>query len=405
MVRTVDCEDPDEQNEFELVHSTGNSVNKDELVDNDFGIVVRNSYRLKRKVEMYQYRENVRHDDDDRKTYTYELVWSDVQIDSNTFCRNGYENPNNDWPFKSQSFEASKVTLGKFRLSPDQILHLGKGQTKKVSLKEEGGLAITQSGQNMESNGFAPFEARGDYLVSSTRNNSDKAPHVGQYRVTFEYDTCGPVTIIAQQVQDEDGNHTFRKWNPEKINVPYGQTTDVDSNFTSACPLCCYTCMAVDWMCNTFFEEVVFCAEDTIQTSETYFDNQDKKIVTAARCVRPLGIILSIFGWFCLFIPVIKLLSWIPLVGWLLGFVVVVAAAVFSIVVGMILAILVIAIAWLVYRPLIGALLLTMVSVGIYFIFFFNRDAAFAVVDETESTQAATESATALAQILSNSLH
>ena len=101
----------------------------------------------------------------------------------------------------------------------------------------------------------------------------------------------------------------------------------------------------------------------------------------------------------------IKLLSWIPLVGWLLGFVVVVAAAVFSIVVGMILAILVIAIAWLVYRPLIGALLLTMVSVGIYFIFFFNRDAAFAVVDETESTQAATESATALAQILSNSLH
>jgi len=118
MVRTVDCEDPDEQNEFELVHSTGISVNKDEVVDNDFGIVARDSYRLKRKVEMYQYRENV-HGDGDNKTYTYEGVWSDVKIDSNTFHSNNYKNPNNAWPFKSRSFEASNVTLGKYRLRPD----------------------------------------------------------------------------------------------------------------------------------------------------------------------------------------------------------------------------------------------------------------------------------------------
>lgn len=44
---------------------------------------------------------------------------------------------------------------------------------------------------------FAPFEARGIYLVSSTSDNSEKAPHIGQYRVTFEYDLCGPATIIA----------------------------------------------------------------------------------------------------------------------------------------------------------------------------------------------------------------
>ena len=152
------------------------------------------------------------------------------------------------------------------------------------------------------------------------------------------------------------------------------------------------------------FEEVVDCALDTKITSKTYFDDQEKNIATASKCVRPTGIILSMSGWFLLFIPVIKLLSWIPFVGWLLGAAVAVAAGVFSIVVGLILSILVIAIAWLVYRPLIGVLLLTMVGVGIYFIFFFNQDAAFAVINETASTPPETEGATALAQILSSSL-
>ena len=49
----MDCDDPDDANEYELVHMTGTSVNAVEIVDNDFGIVAHNSYRLKRKVEMY----------------------------------------------------------------------------------------------------------------------------------------------------------------------------------------------------------------------------------------------------------------------------------------------------------------------------------------------------------------
>ena len=70
-------------------------------MDNGFGIIAQNSYRLKRKVEMYQYREKVHTNDDDEKSYTYETVWSDVKIDSNTFHTMGYENPTNAWPFQS----------------------------------------------------------------------------------------------------------------------------------------------------------------------------------------------------------------------------------------------------------------------------------------------------------------
>ena len=72
--------------------------------------------------------------------------------------------------------------------------------------------------------------------------------------------------------------------------------------------------------------------------------------------------------------PVISLLKWIPLVGWLLGGIVAVAAFVFALVVGSVIACLVIAIAWVFYRPLIGVLFLTLVGIGIYFIFFFDID-------------------------------
>ena len=52
-VRSVQPEDADELNEFELVHVTGTTVNSQEVVDCELGVVAHNCYRLKRKVEMY----------------------------------------------------------------------------------------------------------------------------------------------------------------------------------------------------------------------------------------------------------------------------------------------------------------------------------------------------------------
>ena len=63
------------------MHTSGNAVNPDEIKDRDFGIVAQNSYRLKRKVEMYQWREIAR-TEDERTVYSYEKVWSETAIDS-----------------------------------------------------------------------------------------------------------------------------------------------------------------------------------------------------------------------------------------------------------------------------------------------------------------------------------
>ena len=125
---------------------------------------------------------------------------------------------------------------------------------------------------------------------------------------------------------------------------------------------------------NAAFEEVVDCVRDTKMSAEDYFDAMASKINTASRCVRPTGIFLTILGLFLLFMPIIELLKWIPLVGWLLGGVMAVAAFVFALVVGSVMSCLVIAIAWVFYRPMIGVLFLTLVGIGVYFIFFFDAD-------------------------------
>ena len=48
-----------------------------------------------------------------------------------------------------------------------------------------------------------------------------------------------------------------------------------------------------------------------------------------------------------------------------------IAAAIFAFVVGTVVSVLVIAISWVVYRPIIGCILLTAVGLGIFLIFFF----------------------------------
>ena len=197
----------------------------------------------------------------------------------------------------------------------------------------------------------------------------------------FEYDTCGAATIIGQQIQNDEGQTTFRKWNPEKIRVPYGQSTDADNSSTS-CLACCYICWCIDKCFSTVLEEVVDCAVDVKKSANEWFDEQKDMIATAAKIIRPLGVFLTCLGFYFLFAPIIATLSWIPLVGWLLSGIVAVAAVIFAIVVGISISLLTIAVAWVFYRPLIGIMLLALCGAGVYFIFFFGESVDPDTLDE-----------------------
>jgi len=243
---------------------------------------------------------------------------------------------------------------------------------------------------------FEPLEYKGDYFVSKVNGDYDESEgnKVGTIRVGFTYNKCSDGSIMAQQIKDDEDNYTLRKWNPEKRNVPYGVSTDGDMDSTCGNPLCCYICMCVNCIMNVMFEETINKAQDGRMSSDEYFEGQGDVLNKSAKSIRPTGIILCIVGHYLLFSPVIKLLDMIPFVGWLLSGIVVVAAAIFSFIVGLTLSILTIAIAWIVFRPLYGILLLAVVGTSVYLVFFHDwkgdkssgEDTTAAVTTETKTT-------------------
>ena len=93
-------------------------------------------------------------------------------------------------------------------------------------------------------------------------------------RVSFQYDRCSEATIIAQQIKGEKEEFTFRKWNPDKLNMAVNQKTDPESEESSFGGfLCCYICMCVNGWMSIAFEEVVNHAADGSQKAEAYFDD------------------------------------------------------------------------------------------------------------------------------------
>ena len=73
----------------------------------------------------------------------------------------------------------------------------------KVNWSQNDKIVLHKASQNMIKAGWSEFKIGGHYLTSSIKNNdieqnsnSDK-PHLGQIRVFFEYDKCGPATVVA----------------------------------------------------------------------------------------------------------------------------------------------------------------------------------------------------------------
>ena len=261
--------------------------------------------------------------------------------------------------------------LGQFRLTASQISRLGqtfKAETFEDS--EQQGELIAATEKKMVQAGLPNFQIRGNYLMSAAgHEKSLDGVRLGHYRVKFEWAPCDQCSIVAQQVQSNEGTRTFRKWNPKKINVPYGQETSADADETCADGVCCLICKCVNCFMNAAFEEVIDFVVEGIQEAEDIFNKNEESMKTVGNIIRPVSIVLCTIGFYLLFMPVIKLLAWVPLVGSLLSAVAGLAAFVFALVVGGTVACLVLGLAWLFYRPIIGITLLFVTAIGIALIF------------------------------------
>ena len=201
-------------------------------------------------------------------------------MSSTNFAEQGHENPQ-EIPFDCKIFLAEKVHLGGFLLSPTQVVHM----KKLVSIDYEAQLeSIKKATQDkLKALGYDDIVIEGHYLYARKgpiypgegigHNKS------GDLRITFERVVCEPTTVVAQQIQLDDGTFTFRQWNPKKAFVRVGENTDPD--IESGCVACgCLPCTQVVANCfqTSFPEAVDFVKEDPIKKNELFDEKEaDRK--------------------------------------------------------------------------------------------------------------------------------
>ena len=130
-VVSVAADKVDGANEGKLVHVSGLATTDETLVDDQFGVSAK-AIKLVRDVEVYQWVEHtstrpVKKDGKEYKetTYSYKLEWCSKPVDSSGFKEKGHDNVPSVLLFEDRESLASKVTLGAFSLSSEDIRRIG----------------------------------------------------------------------------------------------------------------------------------------------------------------------------------------------------------------------------------------------------------------------------------------
>lgn len=289
-----------------VVHVTGESDTSEVLTDPLFEVEV-NEIRLRRTVEMYQWKETIEThtkkktggSTETTKTPSYQRVWSDSLIRSGNFMDpEGHQNPGNMHP-EGYTDYAKKVTLGSFTLSPDALNQLNSYEALTVHS------ATLPEGASLE-----------DSVIYYGNDRSN--PQIGDRRVTFQVVPKGMISIIAEQ----DGSE-LNPWRSRQgrgyIRVQTGK-----------------------------------------HSAEEMLDQAESEIRMMTWLLRAGGWLLMSFGMITVFTPLAVLGDVLPFLGNLIGG----GIRFFSFIICLVLALVIIGIAWVAARPLIGVPLL-LAAVGL----------------------------------------
>ncbi len=314
-VVSVDAEKVDPASEGKLVHVSGLATTPGTLDDAEFGISAVNAIQLQRAVEMYQWSEKSQSEtrkklgggEETVTTYTYSKTWSDDVIASSNFQEpTGHENPG-AMRFASQTWQADDVTLGAFELQPGQVLRISSFQSLPVP-EMPVGLTNRISPLLLQANTF--------YM-----GKDPAAPAVGDLRISFKSVKPQDVSVIAKQ-----SGSTFVPY-PTKV----GKTIDL-------------------------LELGRLDAQQMFANAHT-----QNKIITWL--LRVLGWFLMFIGLSMVFKPLSVLADVLPFLGSLVGM----GTGLVAFLLSVSLSLLTIAIAWFIYRPLLGIILLG-VAVGAFWL-------------------------------------
>lgn len=315
-VISVSADKVDAANQGKLVHMTGLATTEETLTDTSFGVSAQ-AIKLMRVAEMYQWQQESSSEEKKKlgggtetvTTYTYSKTWSENLINSGQFKKpEGHQNPA-QMAYQSVDMMAGKVTVGAFTLPPSMVRKMRDYST--VSLGSDYTLPDNLKNQGQVSSNTI-------YLGSNPGS-----PQVGDIRISFKEVKPMTISLIANQV-----NGTF-----EPYHAKAGGTIELLQSGT-------------------------FSADAMIQQAQ-------KSNTILTWILRGVGFVVMLIGFQLILGPLSVFADVLPILGSIVG-------AGTGLIAGLIAAILsslTIAIAWIVYRPLIGIIMLV-VSGGIGFLLF-----------------------------------
>ncbi|MHB8810942.1 MAG: TMEM43 family protein [Desulfobulbaceae bacterium] len=304
-VISVAADTVDPGNQGKLVHLTGKALSNETLTDPEFGVASQ-AIKLKRVAEMYQWREESKSEEKKKlgggtetiTTYTYSKVWAKDLINSGGFkVPEGHQNPG-QMPYPSREQVAATVTVGAFTLSGSLV-----GQMNSYTPLTLGSDYTLPPGMVME----GTVSGGTIYL-----GGDPEAPRIGSTRVSFQEVRPMDISLVARQV-----NATF-----EPYQAKAGGTIEL--------------------------------LEPGTHTAEAMFQQAQKSNTILTWALRGGGLFLMFIGLQLILGPLSVFADVVPLFGSIVG-------AGTGLIAGLLAAILsfcTIAVAWIVYRPFIGIILL-----------------------------------------------
>ncbi len=311
-VVSVQSDKVDTANNAKLVYMTGQAVTDEVLTDGTFGISQK-GIKLIRNVEMFQWKEESKSEkkkkigggEETTTTYTYKKDWSTDRIDSGKFKKPDYNNP--QMQYKSQTETAKLVKLGAFRLSPALIGQISTSESLPLQQENLNKLPADIKGKSKLNNA-------GIYVGA---NPSD--PQIGDLKINYSIVKPQMVSIVSKQLGD-----TFE---------PYKTKTDTEINRL----------------------------ESGEKSASAMFAQMQQENVIRTWIVRLVGFILMAMGIGMIFKPISTMGDVLPILGSILGM----GIGILAFIVALVLSLVTIAIAWIVYRPVLGIILLV-VGAGIF---------------------------------------
>lgn len=316
---SVVASEVENKHEGKLIHTTWLAQGDEELQDNEFW-VVSSGLKLKRKVEMYQWKENSSSESKDNlwwsetttTTYTYEKVWSENAINSANFKQPAdHQNPNS-WDVVWNTIEQKEIRIEDLRLTSPFVSQINNFQN--ISLDMIDTLSVES--------GTGVFVSSAQIYYGVNPNS----PEIGDIRVRF---LEVPEQELSVMWEYNNGNLIVH-------NMLKGDIALLEYGYHSA-------------------ENMI----EIAQKNNTVF----------TWILRWVWVFLLYIGANLILAPLVTLAKVIPFISSIIGFGTWFISLIFAIIVWPT----VIALAWLYARPLVSISLLSLIAIVVWWIIYMKK--------------------------------